>query len=226
MNTPEIVELKNIDPEDISDVLVKIDKSFDLKLKNNAFDNARTFGDICDIIFSKIRFDHVEGCTTQQAFYKIRQSIAMTQQVEKNTISPDTVLEGLIPRKGRRQKMPQIEKELGFPLKILRPREWLISILLISLLLSIISLFINWETGLVGLIIVITGYIIAGWFGKEFSVQTVGEIANKMTRDNYLKSRRNPKTVTLQEIDKNIRDLFNHNLNVDPSVLTKEASLF
>jgi hypothetical protein len=102
MSAIEPIELKNIDPEDISDVLVKIEQSFGLALKTDTFNNARTFGDICDIISSMIELEHSDDCTTQQAFYKIRESIANIQFLEKNAIAPDTDLEELFPRKNRR----------------------------------------------------------------------------------------------------------------------------
>jgi hypothetical protein len=226
MNAIEPIELKNIDPDDISDVLVKIEKSFGLTLRIGTFKNARTFGDICDIISSLVELEHADDCTTQQAFYKIRESIAKIQRLEKNTITPNSDLEGLIPRKGRRHKILQIRKESGLSLNILEPKEWIKIILLLGLLASLVELFFNWKYGLLCLGTIIFGFQLASWLGNEFRVKTVGDVATMAARENYIKSRRNPKTVNRLEVVEKIKELFSRDLDLDPSVLTREAALF
>jgi len=86
------------------------------------------------------------------------------------------------------------------------------------------GLFLNWKYGLTGLSIEITGSLIANRFGKEFSVKTVGQVAEKMARENYVRSRRNPKTANRPEIILKLKELFSQELNLDPSVLTREAT--
>jgi hypothetical protein len=226
MNASESLELKDFESEYISDVLVKIEKSFGLTWEMDTFKNAKTFGELCDIICSKIDLEPADDCTTQQAFYKIRESIANTQLLKKDTITPNSDLEGLIPRKDRRHTILQIRKESGLSLKILEPKQWVSNILLLGLLASIVELFFNWRYGLLVLGVIIFGFQLASWLGKEFRVKTIGEIATMATRENYIKSRRNPKTVNRQEIVKKIRELFSNDLDLDPSVLTSEALLF
>ncbi len=226
MNAIDIKELINIDPDDISDVLLKIEKSFDLDLKTDAFKNAKTFGELCDIISSMIELEYADDCTTQQAFYKIRESIVNIQFLEKNAITPNSDLETLFPRKSRRHSIMQIQKESGLPLKILEPKKWISILLFLGLLASLADLFFNWKYGLLGLGAIIIGYQLARWFGKEFRIKTVGEASSLLARENYLKSRRNPNTVNRQEIVDKIRELFSHDLGLDPSVLTREAVLF
>lgn len=226
MNAIDKIELRNIDPDDISDVLVKIEKSFGLTLKTDSFKNARTFGDICDIISSMIELEHADDCTTQQAFYKIRESITKVQFPGKNTITPNSDLEGLIPRKRRRHTILKIRKESGLSLRILEPKGWISVTLFFGLLTSIVGLFFSWRYGLLGLGAIIFGFQLASRFGKDFSVKTVGDAATMAARENYIKSRRNPKTVNQQEIVEKIKELFSHDLGIDPSVLTREAALF
>lgn len=226
MNASESLELKDFDFEDISDILVKIEKSFGLALKSDTFKNARTFGDLCDIISSKIDLEPAEDCTTQQAFYKIRESIAYIQLLDKKTITPNSELEELFPRKGRRHKILQIRKETGLSLKILEPKGWISFLLFLGLLASLVELFFNWKYGLLSLGTTIIGFQLANWFGKEFRVKNLGEAATMVARENYIKSRRNPKTANRQEIVAKIKELFRHDLDLDPSVLTSEAALF
>lgn len=59
--------------------------------------------------------------------------------------------------------------------------------------------------------------------GNELDLQTVGQVAEKMTRENYLKSRRNPKTFNKNEIEKLLTEWFSNDLDLDKSKLTREA---
>jgi len=132
----------------------------------------------------------------------------------------------IFPRKDRRQKLFQFSKELGFQLKIVEPKAWVSITLFLILLSSFVELFINWKIGLIGLALSIISISIANRLGKEFTIKTVGELANKMARENYINSRRNPKTVNRQEIVEKIKELFIHDHDLEPSVLTREAALF
>ena len=50
MTTLDDFKLDNIDPEDFGATLLKLEKSFGLKFTDNSMKDAKTFGDICDIM--------------------------------------------------------------------------------------------------------------------------------------------------------------------------------
>ena len=62
----------------------------------------------------------------------------------------------------------------------------------------------------------------ANGIGNELDLQTVGQVVEKMTRENYLKSRRNPKTFNREEIETVLIDWFSDVLGIDKSKLTKD----
>ena len=64
----EYFHLKNVDPLDINDVLQKVQRSFGIKFNNDDLNNVATFGDLCNVIQSKIGLEHEDTCTTQHAF--------------------------------------------------------------------------------------------------------------------------------------------------------------
>src|SRR5687768_1793290 len=99
------VKLRDIDPEDFGDTLLKFEKSFGIKFADNSMRDAKTFGDICDIIESQINLTDKDDCTTQQAFYKIRKAIGLTQNFDESIIKPQTKLEDIFPRLNRRQNV-------------------------------------------------------------------------------------------------------------------------
>jgi hypothetical protein len=217
-------ELKNSDPEDIEDLLAKVEKSFNIKFVGNELTGLLTFGDLCDHITNKIQLGHSDNCTTQQAFYKLRKAISTA--IGNDDIRPHTLLSDILPRRHRLSTVRQIENKLGFKLSFLRPRHFVTGAFVILLLVSFIWLFISWKVGLTGLFVSIAGQYIADKFGKETDIKTVGELTEKMTRENYQKSRRDSTTFNRNEIENILTEWFSKDLYVDKSKLTRDAEFF
>jgi hypothetical protein len=216
-------ELKNIDPDDIDDLLLKVETIFDIKFVGDELFHIKTFGQLCEHVANKIQLDNSDDCTKQQAFYKLRDAISSTVQIDKNKISPYTTLKELFPRPIRRLQIKILEQHLGFGVNILRPPLWLSRTLFIILLASTIELFFYWQYGLLGIVFSIAGLLVVFKIGNELDLQTVGQVVEKMTRENYLKSRRNPRTFNKSEIEKVLTDWFCNDLNLDKSKLTRET---
>ncbi|WP_300599118.1 acyl carrier protein [Niabella sp.] len=216
-------ELKNIDPDDISDILVKVEKSFDIKFGDTELLLITTFGELCDHIANKIQLHNTDNCTSQQAFYKLRDAIASTLQIDKKTIATDFSLAEFFPRQSRRLCITKLETHLGFKLNILRPPLLVTGILAVLLLAAFVTLFFDWRTGLAGFIFAIAGFWLANKTGNELDLKTIGQVAEKMTREHYVKSRRNPWTFNKKEIGKILTDWFSDDLGLDKSKLTREV---
>ena len=218
-------QLNNIDPGDIDDLLLQVEKSFDIKFAQAELSHVTTFGELCDQIANKIELENSEDCTTQQAFYKLRQSISTVLLFNLNDLTPKTLINQILPRPTRVSKIKKLEMHLGFKLDILRPRHSISGSLIFILLASIIGVFFNWKIGISGLSISIIGLWFAYKVGKEADLTTLGQIAEKMTRENYLKSRRNSKTFNKKEIEKILTFWFSDQLDLDKSKLTRDAKL-
>lgn len=217
-------ELKDIHPEDISDLLVKVERSFKIKFEDKELMHLSTFGELCDQIINKIQLYNSDDCTSQQAFYKLRDAISSTLQIDKKTISTNFPLADLLPRKSRHLATKKLEETLGFELNILRPPHWITITLTILLFASLIGIFFYWQIGLFGLLLSIAGFWLAGKIGNELDLQTVGQVVEKMKRENYLKSRRNPNTFNKNEIEQILIDWFSNEFDLDKSKLTREAT--
>lgn len=206
----EYDELINTDPDDISDVLIKVERSFNIKFAENELQHITTFGELCDHIGNKIRLENVEDCTTQQAFYKLRTAF-------NTDIHPQTLLADILPKRSRISKWKSIERSLGIRISILRAYNYVTNTLLCLLLLSFIMLFINWPIGLAGILVCIGGFKLASMTGKELKFQTVGEVAEMMAREHYVRSRRNAGTANKKEVEKVLIDSFSKHLGLDRS---------
>ncbi len=225
MTTLSEFKLDNIDPEDFGDTLLKLEKSFGVKFADNSMANAKTFGDICDVIESHLNFADKHDCTTQQAFYKVREAIGLTQTFDERKIEPKTNLEDIFPRLNRRQNVKHFQQALGFSVDILTMKTWLGLTLVAGFIASIIAFFFSWQYAIAGL----TFFILLTWtaskFSKELSVSTVRELTEKISREHYSLVRRESGTVNRNEIAKTIQDVFIADHLIEREHLTREASL-
>ena len=218
-------ELIEIAIEDKEDALLKVEKSFGIKFGNAELIHITTFGELCDYIANKIQLDHSDDCTTQQAFYKLRNAISSKFKIDSKTISTEFPLIDIFPRRNRRTMITELERFLGIKLNLLRPPHWVTMTFIILLLASFVKLFFVWQIGLLWFAISIGGLWLANKMGNELDMKTIGQVAEKMTRENYLKARRNPKTFNKREIEKVLTDLFSYELGLDKSKLRRDAKL-
>lgn len=215
--------LNNVDPEDMDDVLRKIQNSFDIRLANEDLREVKTFGSLCDTIVEKVKHKSGDACTTQQAFYKLRNAINATVAADKELIKPQTRLSDIFPRDTRLQVIAEVEKEMGFKMNLLKPKGSVVFIFSLILGVSIIGLFFYPALSSAGLILSAAGLILAGKFGKEMPVKTLGDLAEKIAREHYRNCRRNAQTVNRNEVTQKVKELFVHDLYLEPSVLTRDS---
>ncbi|MBB5397127.1 hypothetical protein [Mucilaginibacter sp. AK015] len=221
-NTP-VGNLSNIDPEDVGDVLLKIERSFNIRFTDQDINKIKTFGALCDLVVEKVKIVQSDSCTTQQAFYKLRSAINAKKPIEKCDLRPQTKLCELFPRDNRIEVVSDLEKEMGLHMNLLRPKPGIVWAFAIALILSITISFAYGLIGYIGTVISITGLVLAGKFGKELKVKTLGDLSEKIAREHYLKCRRDASTVNRAEIAEKIRELFADYLAVEPASLRKEA---
>ncbi len=215
----------NIDPDDISEVLTKVEISFGFKFGDTDLKEVKTFGELCDLITNKVQGNNVNDCTTQQVFYKLRNAIASTLFIDKDKILPDTNLQQLFPINNRKQKIKELQNELDMPVAILDIKAWIGWTIFIGIIGSLIMFFFKWQVALCSLVIFIAvGWIANKFFAKEFVLTTVGQVAEKLARENYLKSRRNSSTINRNEISKKVKDIFSKELDLAEETLTKQAT--
>lgn len=224
MNEFETFALCNVDLEDISDVLVKVEKSFGFRFGDTELKNVKTFGELCDIITSKVPGENSNDCTSQQAFYKVRSAIADLLLLDKATLTPDSDLQNILPRNIRRHSIKAIDKELGVKTNVLRPKHSITGMLVVILLASFVGLFVFWQAGLIGLVFSIICISLATRFGNELDSLTVGQFADKISREHYLKSRRISTTANKKEIAQKVKDLFIAELGIEAHQLKRQAS--
>jgi hypothetical protein len=94
---------------------------------------------------------------------------------------------------------------------------------MIAFVLSIIGLFFYWQLGLAGVIFSTIGLWIADKTGKEFKDKTLGELTARMTQLNYVRSRRDGRTMNVDEIHIQIEKLFVENLGLEEKTIDRDT---
>ena len=210
LNTLDTEEIENIE-----DCIPQIEKMYHFRFEKGELEILNSYEEFCNLIITKIKFENIEDCSTQQAFYKIRNSIVEENIFEKNNIKLSTELKNIFPRKNRIELVKRVEKNIGFNLDILRPPEIIYYSLMLILIISFIILFINWKIGFVSIAITVFGFYCCKWFGKEFEVDNVKELVEKITSENYLEIRRQKNTVNKSELKDLITNWFVENAGIE-----------
>ncbi|MDJ1482903.1 hypothetical protein QNI16_20545 [Cytophagaceae bacterium YF14B1] len=221
----DTIRLENTDPDDIMDILCCLEKSFGIRFGENDFMHVDTFGDLCDVIEKSILFEDRNDCTTQQAFYKVRNALRQTIPDCVTVISPDTQLHDLFPRYNRHRMIRRFEKNLGVKVGVLSMQGWLSIIITSGFLASFVCLFLYLKVAVIGFLLSYLVAKLANRTAKELNVKTVGQLTKKLTREHYLFVRRSAGTVNRNEIFAVIQDVFSDYLSLDKQYLTRDASL-
>lgn len=217
------INLADFEYQDVFDVVIKLEKSFGLKFEKDAFSNIETFGDLCDVFENHLNYPHSDDCTKQQAFYQVRKAISATQKISEEQIKLDSTLSDLFPRNNRRKKAKEFKSYLGIDIKILTYPDWISSVVILGSLLSLVAFFFDWKIALTGILFFICASKIADHFSKDFTLQTVRDLTEKLALENYIDIRRPPGTINRKEISQIIIDLFSIDLDIEKANLIRET---
>jgi hypothetical protein len=215
--------LKYRQPEVLDGLFGGIGETLNITFQEQELGQVKTFGDLCDLVYSKLPLEKVALCTTQQAFFRLRSEIARFRGLDTETITPGSRLEYLFPCAGRRRAVRQFHKDSGLSVLYLRPARWIITLLLVILAGATITLFFSAIAAAIGLGIGIAGFCIAAVSGNEFDCETVADAANAMAQAQYHVWRTNPNTVNHMEVEGMIRKAFCEQFAFEPTMLTREA---
>jgi len=222
-NDNRAINLNNIDPHDIDQVLTKIQRSFDIRFEQEDLNHVKNFGNLCDAVVKKVKLKHSDTCTTQHAFYTLRNAINLSVAADKELIKPQTKLCDIFPRDTRLQVIAEVEKEMGFKMNLLKPKGSIVFTFSLILGASLIGLLFFPIIGAIGAVLAIAGLFLAGKFGKEMPVKTLGDLAEKISQEHYRNCRRNASTVNRAEVAEKVKELFGHEVYLEPSVVTRNS---
>jgi hypothetical protein len=204
------MEILKLDPEDVNEVLDQVEQSFDVDCQKASLADIQTFGGLVNWISASMTQADSDDCTSQQAFYKLRNELSEVLSIDKVSIRPSTELATLFDKKTRRQQTKQLEQRLGFSVDLLVFKPIFVYLVTAIFLASFVVLFIKPLYGICGFVcffglVELLSHIAAA---NTFSSRTVGQLAEKISCERYLWARRNPETVNRNELTRKVKQLF------------------
>jgi hypothetical protein len=215
--------LKGIDGDSVLDFVLVVEESFGLTFGETELNPVSTFGEFCTVVLAKLPTAGHSDCTSQQAFYKLRQALAT--HVPVADIVPNALLADLLPnsRKQQEEIIEAVETTLGFPLYLTGIANWAGNVLFSAFVFSLIGFLYRWQAGVAGLLLTAAGGYLLGRFCQVPEVSTIREVVEKMTREHYRQLRRDPATANRREIVEQLQALFHHELGIAHHRLTPAA---
>lgn len=215
--------LADYEAEDIDDALMQLAVSLGISFETGELDHLNTFGELCDHIISKIQSIPTADSASQLAFSKIRNAFADELGINRTTILPESKLEDFFPVTSRRENIRKVEKHLGFGLHVLEPSLWISIPLGLLFIISLFVLVFHWQFGLMSIFGSLVLITLSNRLGNTLSWNTVGEMAEYLARENYVRARRNNDTFTPNEVKKLIINQFASKLGIDVTALQPET---
>ena len=212
-------KLDTYELENIEDSIPTIEEMYKFKFQDGEIENVNNIEEFCDLIITKIDFENIESCTTQQAFYKLRKSLIEEKIADKEKIKLETKIDQIFPRKNRIKLVKKVENNIGFKLNVLQAPKFISYTLVLIFIISFVSLFINFKIGILGIAISVLGFYLSNLFGKELEIETLKELVEKITSENYLKVRTQKNTVNKSELKKILTDWFVENSGIEKDKL-------
>lgn len=190
---------------------------------DNELAHVRTLGELLEAIDAKITGLETDDRTTRRAFYRIRAALATCSNLDRALIRPGTGLEEIVPSKGRRRMIGDLETTVGAKLHAFRLRAWVTWILIALLGMSLVPFFWSARTAVIGLVMFTLLSGLAHATTREFEVGTVGELAERASQRAYKLMSRNYGTVDRSEVRAKLRSLLRDELGLDDSDLRDDV---
>ena len=204
--------------EDLEFCLSEFEKKYKIRFTQDELNSIAGIEQLTETISNKFDYENSDDCTTQQAFYKLR-NVLNKLNIGSQSINRNTELTELIPRKNRIQKVRDIEKELGFKLDVLRPKNIVKDLLIFLSLSTLILAFYHFFYALILGICLYSVFDVIFKNGKEFKILTLGELANKMVLNHYFNVRRNKNTINKIEFKNLVLEWFSDRMDMSKEEL-------
>lgn len=190
----------DVDYENIEEELLLIEKGLNIKFENDELSQIHTFDDLTHLITNKIQSGDDSLCRSSHLFYKLRKFIAYIGYFDIEQLTPNTKLKDIFHSKRRRHHVRALEYYLGFKLGLLAPNHILLVCLGALFIVGVFNLFSSAIVGLIVMALAVFGFYLAFKFGKTLQYDTVRDLIEDVVLYNYLKVRKDTKTVNRKEI--------------------------
>jgi len=109
---------------DLVELVLRVEETFDLAIRDEEAGELDTVGKLHDYVWGVLNQPDAV-CPSSRGFYRLRSAMMHALQIPRQTVRPDSPLEELVPRRGRRRRWAQLGKTSGLALPDLHRPRWL-----------------------------------------------------------------------------------------------------
>jgi hypothetical protein len=189
-----------IHSDESDEFIGRLTQSFGLNTVELGLRSGMTFQELIDNIFSKVDRQPADDCTSQIVFYQVRQIMIQELGFDRESINGNAPLKDLFPNRNRKNILGIIGGKLGIRINYFQPPAWFQLASAAVLISSLVLLFFNVSIGLSILIGTLLLVFIAHKAGTSLPMKTLGELVERITRDNLIKLRSDRKSINPKEI--------------------------
>lgn len=230
---------------DLVELVMEVEKTFGIRFDDEDYPCMQTVGDMHDVIVRKGRRPLPKGdtasrgnppCLTLIAFVRLRQALTHRFALSRNTIRPETRLDGIIPRRSRGSWWSGLEEGLALKLPRLERPPWLRTMFGIAWLPLGVFLFVfcalAWDTGPALLVFPTLGAAyflawrvtqpLATYLGPELC--TVGGLSRRIASLNYPALAAQDPVVQRDDVMATLIEIISKQLMIPRNEITREKS--
>lgn len=197
--TNDVIE---IDAEDFGDILSQIETSFDIRFEDEEIQNLISIDELAEKVIAKVKYQKGFECSSQIVFYELRKLLTEKAFLDIKHLDIHTPLATIFPSNDRRRKWELIFKGFGLNVPQLEPSGFLI----LSNLIAIVSFFFLFGSLFKYAFPVFLSSILISFIlkktAKGLPCNTLGELADKIVKYDYLQTRKNVRSINPAEIKK------------------------
>lgn len=214
------------------ELILAVEESFEVSISDDEAVKAfNTVGDLYDCVLGKLGDRKSRECLSSFVFYRVRRSLMTVFQIPRSKITPQSKLEDLIPREGRRAHWEKFKESLGWSLPSLQlpywieqPRVFILPLLVVS---GIVLLIVN-HFVMVGIIFITLG-ILLGVPTQYIAVElphgcvTVADMVQSILNSHHGQIARSKDRWNEDEVWKALHGIIVEQLGVEPKQVVREA---
>lgn len=92
-------KLNDFEIEELEFMIPQIEKMYNFEFEKDETYTVNNFEELCELIIEKINLKNVISCTSQQAFYKLRNAFVATKIIAIENLNLETELKLIFPKK-------------------------------------------------------------------------------------------------------------------------------
>jgi len=220
---------------DFVELILEVEEEFGIDIEDEEAEECSTVGALHRLVLSKLKAGKGRnGPPTACAFWRLRQGLMEVAGVGRRRVRPETRLEELIPRRGRRAAWERLEARTGLRLPGFRLSGWVVGPMMMTG--AALGLWAGWGAG-AGAPWTRAGWAAAGGLGGgllglaprlhlewEREIETVWDLAQRVRVRPWLALRRKRGEWIENEVFEHLRKVIVYQTGVSPEEVVPGAS--